>query len=891
MISVQVDGEWIQTDSQSLIDLVVGDGRVNDCTPARDPAQGAGPRPLVELFASSEQEQLMTRLLRMLPGLYFVGPGSTDLTMLLERVRSLRDWNWADALIRSRLEWLAAWLEELAGSHEAAIVSYSVYLAERSQEPHLSVLARSNRGILRVRLGRQAAEGVMDIAAAAIPADADLEGVVSSMRLPAACFSLLSLLHRAFGRRPLHDQLEAVLVDYMAGLPRRIRERCLGPDPVIEDDDPRGQTPRSARDATDDGQDVEDGETVDDDSTSARESARRALEHERLQQRLKILNDRTFKRLNRLIVYLADEAVKIAGPSEGRCSRDTVAAQLCLWPAEAASDVAGAASLASRVEKQHHEQCPLDTCTEAASLLYASGIPMSLASTDGPVSTARRCARVVVQQAEAYRSSGQYEMAEHLLGGLFETLDRSGSDPSVQPLREAVSQRLDEVRRQVRDFEQRNFQETCVDLRRQVGAFCNGKELCQAESESEDLLHRIREALAEAAAMSAPDGGLMAMLGDLPGEIQRHLAGLRRADVERRIAEPLKQLRDYCPRHWQQPVHPAAYEALRKCRINDPAGLIEDWDAWWSRLERHQGQYYLRQVLKEVTEGRINTDGVEQKLARVIEHDPSLSPACAPLYCLLALDKMPVPSEGFIQSRDEVLDVAKRLLQSEPLGRGSLWNPAARAGLVQEACVLLRRLIRSSCGMGAELDTLWQALAASFAPAFEESPPAVLREIRAVVSTCLEACPVHHAGRISWLDPRNRLHVLQQVCDRAIMVAEGEALLHEGRGHEAQACFEKAIDALAGEGLANDTDMQSFRRAVSGLCLTLFQQGDTAQARRSALDRVDEWMAEISRGDHRIDCSLNQVRERIADFLRPVEPPPAASQENGGEDAPAEPGT
>ncbi len=229
MVGVQVGGEWIQADVESLVELILSGG-VNESTPARDPVQSAVPRPLIELLHPRHLEELMNQLLLRLPGMYVIGADSTDLTTLLERVEALRGWNWSDALVRSRLEWLAAWLEELAWSHEAAIASYSAYLRETSQEPHLALLAQANRGALRVRLGQ--AEGIKDITAAAIPGQETAEGITAPTKLPAACHNLLTLLEQAFSRYPLHDQVEAVLVDYMAGLPRKARQRCLGPDRI-----------------------------------------------------------------------------------------------------------------------------------------------------------------------------------------------------------------------------------------------------------------------------------------------------------------------------------------------------------------------------------------------------------------------------------------------------------------------------------------------------------------------------------------------------------------------------------------------------------------------------------------------------------------------------------
>ena len=125
----------------------------------------------------------------------------------------------------------------------------------------------------------------------------------------------------------------------------------------------------------------------------------------------------------------------------------------------------------------------------------------------------------------------------------------------------------------------------------------------------------------------------------------------------------------------------------------------------------------------------------EETLAQALGFDPQLTPASAPLYCMLALRKQENPPEDLVKTKADILRTARELLQMEPLGPESLWSPAVRTGLVEEACVLLERLIQAYHGIGAELDDLWQALEKGFAPAFAEAPPQVLREIHTVVDT------------------------------------------------------------------------------------------------------------------------------------------------------------
>ena len=106
------------------------------------------------------------------------------------------------------------------------------------------------------------------------------------------------------------------------------------------------------------------------------------------------------------------------------------------------------------------------------------------------------------------------------------------------------------------------------------------------------------------ASTDVSDGEARALLSDLPERIQRHLDRLRRQDIEQRISKPREQLHATCPHDWREPVRREAYEALRRCQINDPECLVEDWRAWRSRLDKHQARYHFRQALADVTEGQ-----------------------------------------------------------------------------------------------------------------------------------------------------------------------------------------------------------------------------------------------------------------------------------------------
>ncbi len=361
------------------------------------------------------------------------------------------------------------------------------------------------------------------------------------------------------------------------------------------------------------------------------------------------------------------------------------------------------------------------------------------------------------------------------------------------------------------------------------------------------------------------DGEAQALLGDLPQRIQGHLDRLRREDIERRISKPREQLHASVPRDWREPVSKETYEALRRCQANDPQGLVEDWRAWRSRLDKHQAQYHFRQALADITDGGGDGHDAQEMLDQALGLDPCLTPASASLYCVLALRKLKDPPEGLVNTKADILRTARELLQMEPLGPDAIWSPAVRIGLVQEACLLLDRLMGAYHGLDAELDELWQALERGFAPAFAEAPPVILREILTVVDTCLKACPVHSSGGTSRIDPRNRLYVLQRTCQKVLLTAEGEEALHEGRPEDATNRFTQVIESLARDALAGDQDGQLLRRAVCGLYLAGFGGQDTLYAQRRVLDEMDRWVEQIRGPDRAADCSMERILQKIAD--------------------------
>ncbi|MGE5296621.1 MAG: hypothetical protein ACM3VT_17510, partial [Solirubrobacterales bacterium] len=577
--------------------------------------------------------------------------------------------------------------------------------------------------------------------------------------------------------------------------------------------------------------------------------------------------DSSFERFTRLVVYLADGAAAIAAGQDEPCTVEAVASQLQLWIFESARATTGGP-----------RRSRLDRCAEAASLLYASDVPSSLVPGDGSISWVKQYADKALQLAEEYCRSAEYKLAESTLASLSDFLQGSHGDPAAEPLRKEIADHLGEVRRKAQAHAQLELYQTCTNLIQQASQFCRGTDLCQAEFDGAILLQRVQEAQERLENEDVSEGEARPLLGDLPRRIQGHLDRLRREDIERRIGVPREQLRANCPRDWREPVSREAYEALRKCQANDPHGLVEDWSVWRNRLDKHQAQYHFRQALADITNGGGDGHCAQEMLDQALGFDPCLTPASASLYCMLALRKLENPPEGLANTKTAILKTARELLQMEPLGPDAMWSPAVRTGLVQEACVLLERLIGAYHGLETELDGLWEALERGFAPAFAEAPPAVVREIRTVVDTCLKACPVHSAAGKSGIDPRNRLHVLQRTCQKVLLIAEGEERLHEGRPQDAKTLLGEGIESLARDGLAGNQDGQLFRRAVCALYLAGFGDQDPLYVQQRVLDELDRWVDRMAGPDHASECSVQHVAQRIADARERMSGPTHAEQ-------------
>ena len=903
MLSIQRKNEWVALEPVAVARMML-DGELDQATPARDPAQGDAEGPLERFLNHPHFEELGGQLLGHLHSMYLPGSAGIRPDTLRDRVARLCRWDLSDRIIRGRLCWVAGWLEELTGSFEKAVQFYDLFLQQPSAERRLRLLAYNNRGVLRIRLGR--VEGVRDLARAAILVDPDQSASPWAITLPAAGFNLLNLLNVAVQSEALGDEVEPVLVDFMARLPKVVREEWIGPDPDQEsdgngekghDDEPLGQALRAhiagygqSRSGVVSGTPVEAGEpaspvadgeeevgdgVADSNSPTAgspTEPVAAVSEPEpfaegeegagELLEGPPILRDPTFTRLNRLACKLALLAHDIAPGPEPRAGQfyECAGSQLQLWTQRPEIDVAGDQyRLDGRARSAAAQR---GSYAEAASLLYARHIPSSLTPRE-----------YTVVWAQEYLGAGDYGLAQSALELALEALDGSRVGRAGQAIRRQIKQQLRIVVQRERAHTELELHEACTGLRQDAERFCGLTNLCQARRESEDLERRLEQL--KGRLEDAWGKGQSRVMDDLGQRVARHLRQLEQQELEGRVTQPLLRLRQQLPDDWAMPVPETAYKALVECRANDPQ-RVKEWDLLKSQLDAHQAQYHFQRALQAVCGVGVDRKQVEEHLALALSFDPSLGAAAAPVFGLLNLHFAGLQPGDLAGIRQEILEWATRLTREQPLVTDAACSSAIRGDLVREACALLQRLFRAFLGVGGDLFNLWGDFATGFGPTLAEGRPEMVREIERMLEACLDACPPVAAGLGARSDPRNPLILLLERCAKARAVGEGEQALNgrPPRPEEAAERFEAAMKLGLEEG-------GQPQRAIRGLYLARLGVDDPPELQRHFLDDLDVWVEEMASAGRSGDVGPEDVAERVEEIRRQGQPGTGPNDSSG----------
>ena len=137
--------------------------------------------------------------------------------------------------------------------------------------------------------------------------------------------------------------------------------------------------------------------------------------------------------------------------------------------------------------------------------------------------------------------------------------------------------------------------------------------------------------------------------------------------------------------------------------------MVDDWELKRSQLEGHQANYLLRRVVLQFAEGRCGEENTsaEADLAEALSRDPSLGPAVAPMLGWFALKHVSKGQGGLGTTKAEMLESVRAFLKErlplESLAPDGVWGPVARADIIREVCLLLKRLIGAFHGVGAQV--------------------------------------------------------------------------------------------------------------------------------------------------------------------------------------------
>lgn len=843
MLKLQCEGSWIAVDPARLAEMML-EGQVQRNTPARDATKSESTKDLEDFLRDVHHEALSAELLQRLQRMYLSGSRGVDPLKLREQVVKLCDWKWTDRRIRGRLFWSAAWLYELTEDFEKAVSFYRSFLHCDSPEQNLRLLARNNRGVLRIRLGRPG--GIRDLALAAIASRA-LDGWKETA-LPSAAFSLLNLLNRALQEEMLIEPVERFLLDYLVGLGLEsgIRRKWIGLDPVNPEDKLRGsdQTQQTRPDERSTSQDRPPG--------LSKEEEARAVEESRLKwlrSHLGVLKEyegegrkrrRLYTRFARLTSNLALRAEGMA-PAErpGEVKPDWIGKNLVLWDPHPPCSVPGDDT--PRGPAAGEKQQPHDRYVEAVAILYGQHIPSSFRRHTTGVRWVEEQAKAALARAGLYLAAEDYGQALVALQGALEAVRGEGRSRRIRALVRRLEREQRAVQRQQKDHERRRLTGDLQGLCNDVEGFCRQSDPYEIWRRRDDLRRRLETLQADVRARFKEASGRL--LDDLFGRMTAHAREVERRDLEVKLREPRGRLDANWPPSWNVRVPAAAYEALGECQRLDLNNTCEDWPRVLVQLRAHDAQHELQQVLRCFGAAGQDRRDLEKMLGRCLALNPNLGPVVAPLYCFLALPEQAPETAGLQQLRQDLLQTAIKLLDTEPLGREVVWNVPLRARLIEQACGAIQQLLRTYQGCGEDVGGLWEHLMPAFDLSLDEGRPEIIAEIEQVLEICLGACPTIAGGRGAPADPRNPIQICLEKGRLARLIGEGEQRLN-GRPSDregAARCFTEAM----GLGLGG----RHLRRAATGLYLAKLGLEDSTPVQRRILSRLEDWVLQLGEDD------------------------------------------
>ena len=380
--------------------------------------------------------------------------------------------------------------------------------------------------------------------------------------------------------------------------------------------------------------------------------------------------------------------------------------------------------------------------------------------------------------------------------------------------------------------EQLDIQKTCAGFVAEVDQFCTLGDLRQAQTMLEDLTRRLQQCRARLSPQTSAEA--IGLLDALAIRCRQHVHGLRRAQIEKTLAEPRRRLRDWVPnrdlsRLGSQnrpsdgaiPVPPSVYEALAQCRRHDPAGWIEDWPALQEQLDAHQGRYHTHRALDTLRSDAGSWKQVEDDLVQALSCDPDSWLAVAPLFGL-------TDSDFGLRMADGGL---KEAHGTNP--PSAIRHPHFT---MDHAGRLLERVLRQVGDNAGKCLRLWQCVETTLTPVLAGQDLEAMAGAGRLAEACLDhwpAGPVEAPGRA---DPRHPVNRFLEACEKARRLVEAQRLL-EARPPQLDQARKHLIDIVR-SGLDTRGQLQ---RAVTGLYLTQFHEKDPPSVQRQVLAGLEDW--------------------------------------------------
>ncbi len=750
MLHIKMDsGSWKRLEPEAVVEGIF-DGSLDHSTLARDDTEGAQST-LSHVLGMVHFRLLSQRLLDEV-GLFYCEARSArkeelvdekkreglGLAQLRQRVAELAEqWDFRSTdgqRMHLRLVWLSAWLAELQERYDEAINRYSAFLALKPgrDEPGLTLLARNNSAVLKLRQGKLSA---------LLP----LAWIALLEYLPGACFSLLNTLNLVCNQNLL-PVVDAIMMRVLSKLDPDNRAYWIGPDPPAP---PKLDPPTST---------LAPGEEP---PPTEEEPPRRSLCSE----------PHALERLGQMLLYHA-LPIRPFGDDEAR--------SLQLWSQPRELVIKG---LVGTPPLRHADYA------EAVALLYPRDVPTNLSIPAAPASRDEALAEKQLSEARKLLDANKLDAAQAMvLDAQMLVSGQTRPGPRTKRIVRVSKRLLQTINVRQHELRAAGFDDQLSELSREVREICQVQELSEAQQRRFQLTRQFEDI--EELQRTLWNGKGVNLTATLRSLLDEHITQLQDQLLQRNLATPYKRLIELMPKDLQAPVASEAHQALELCRSVDPEGRTHNWDDVRQLFEQHDARHYFHRAFQHACDCR-NRDTEETKklLVKALALEAGLAPYAAPLIALLHLPQDGGKLESFTEIRDQLIQQAKTLIEDPVLGGDPLVRPALRREVVSEAVSSLRRVTEVLLTRKEDEDkvrnltkSLWQVLQ----PVVRRGTPEDIDVVAEILHRWRTVCE-------DWFVPDHPIHLAEHDILASKQLAAARACLQQGKTEAARPFAEQAL--------------------------------------------------------------------------------------------------